>query len=178
MTTGHSQSGNGDRPRVVVDFYLEPRSGQPEIKHPYRSEREQRWRTYVLHMASFVFCIQVQKSRMMRSRAGTMRSYVQATIDGRSVTRGSAREENWRQKTPSSNPAQNLFYYDYLAPRFVPVNNNFGTLGTRIMVRLQKYHGRTVENIRTYRHSGPTWNDHEGCPGESAGVRNWESADY
>ena len=32
---------------------------------------------------------------------------------------------------PSSNPEKDLFYYEYLAPRFVPVNNNFGTLGTR-----------------------------------------------
>ena len=37
MATGHSLSGDSDRPRVLVDFHVESWSGQPENKHPYRS---------------------------------------------------------------------------------------------------------------------------------------------
>ena len=37
MATGHSLSGDSDRPRVLVDFHVESWSGQPKNKHPYRS---------------------------------------------------------------------------------------------------------------------------------------------
>ena len=49
---------------------------------------------YDLHLESSVFCIDAQKSWIMRSKAGTMRLYPHASIDGNSVMRGSASVES------------------------------------------------------------------------------------
>ena len=47
-----------------------------------------------MHLVSSVFCIDAQKSWIMRSKAGTMRLYPHASIDGNSVMRGSASVES------------------------------------------------------------------------------------
>ena len=47
-----------------------------------------------MHLVSSVFCIDAQKSWIMRSKAGTMRLNPHASMDGKSVMRGSARVES------------------------------------------------------------------------------------